>query len=53
LTTSKKKIIGWREYIDLPDWGIKNLKVKIDTGARTSSIHAEDIKKLKGNKIGF
>jgi hypothetical protein len=32
--------IGWKERLDFPDWGLKRVRVKIDTGACTSALGA-------------
>jgi len=44
-------VIGLREWIALPDLGVAGLRAKIDTGARTSTLHASDITPFERNGV--
>ncbi len=46
-------VIGWTEFVDLPEWDIKRLRAKVDTGARTSSLHVENIEELPRGFVRF
>ena len=53
LETSGLEFVGWRETVSLPKFKLKDLKAKIDTGAKTSALHADAIEILSVNGKKF
>jgi hypothetical protein len=50
---SPPRRIGWTEYVELPDWGIASLCAKMDTGARSSAIHVEELREIGRERVRF
>ncbi len=53
MSLRKPDTIGWKESVDLVDWGIEHLVAKSDTGARRSAIDVKHIVELPDGKVQF
>ena len=42
-------VVGWRELVHLPELGLHEVPAKIDTGARTSSLHGQVVEEFERN----
>jgi hypothetical protein len=46
-------ILGWAEYVEIPEWRISRLRAKMDTGARSSALHVENIREVGHGRVQF
>ena len=53
MSTDPKIVLGWQEYISLPEWDIHNLVCKLDTGALGSALDVSWMEQLDDENLRF
>ena len=53
LPLTTKTVLGWSEYVAFPKWGLEGVHAKVDTGARSSALHVDNLIRIKNNRVQF
>jgi hypothetical protein len=46
-------VLGVAEYVDLPEWRVLRLRAKVDTGARSSALHVDNLREVSRGRVRF